>query len=66
MSVLDAREEKLRKKRINGGFEESEESGIESEDEEGSRLKELLKVTECPKVKPESDPKVSFIIFLVY
>lgn len=61
VSVLDAREAKLRRMRMDGEGE-SEESGIESEEDGESRLKELLKVSRCPKVKPDLDEKVGFVI----
>lgn len=66
VSVLDAREAKLRRLRMMDDRGESEESGIESEEGEGdSRLKELLTVRKCPKAKPVLDEKVG-VVFKVF
>lgn len=67
VSVLDAREAKLRRLRMMDDRGESEESGIESEEgERESRLKELLTVRKCPKVKPDLNEKVGVTLFCLY
>ncbi|KAF8786840.1 hypothetical protein HNY73_008502 [Argiope bruennichi] len=64
VSVLDAREARLRKLRKDGVIEEeSDESGIESDEEESDKLKELLTIRKGPPIKIESDPKKSEFLF---
>lgn len=60
ISVLDAREAKLRRLRQEGVIEESDESGIESDEEDSDKYRELLTIRKGPETKIEADPKVSF------
>ncbi|CAL1272576.1 unnamed protein product [Larinioides sclopetarius] len=63
VSVLDSREARLRKLRKDGVIEESDESGIESDEEDSDKLKELLTIRKGPPLKIESDPKKSKFLF---
>ncbi|GFQ67879.1 DUF3736 domain-containing protein [Trichonephila clavata] len=58
-SVLDAREAKLRKLRKDAVIDESDESGIDSDEEDPEKLKQFLTITKGPPIKIESDPKKS-------
>ncbi|GFU07773.1 DUF3736 domain-containing protein [Nephila pilipes] len=64
LSVLDAREAKLRKLRKDAVIDESDESGIDSDDEDPEKLKQFLNIAKGPPIKLESDAKKS--TFLSY
>ncbi|XP_015912037.1 uncharacterized protein [Parasteatoda tepidariorum] len=57
VSVLDAREQRLRKLRMTREVADSDESEIESDEEDEERLKVLLSIKKGPPPKMDSNPK---------
>lgn len=58
VSVLDKREEKLRKLRKAGEMLDSDYSDPDSDEEDSERIKSLSKISKGPPLKFEPDPKV--------
>ena len=66
VSVLDKREEKLRKLRKAGEMLDSDYSDPDSDEEDAEKLKKLLKITKGPPPKFEPDPKVCADFFFFF